>query len=167
MDARKRLRRLRHAAVLKRHGFKKPLTMLDEADRAGISHALAAALTEQESTNGSNVFGHDPVRNTVKGGAVTEARYKEYKRQRKAGMGMQGVGPVQLTWWEFQDAADKMGGAWRPRYNWRVGFTRLRALIKEHGFAKGIERYNGSGPAAEAYSREVRQKWAKWKRRFK
>jgi len=163
-----RARRLKNAVVLKRYGFKNPYTLLYEADKAGISHVTAAALTEQETGTGRNVFGHDPVRNPApKGGTVTKARYLEYKRNRKAGLGMQGVGPLQLTWWEFQDEADRLGGCWKVRYNYRVGFHHLAALIRQHGWHEGVKRYNGSGPAAENYRRAMKEKHTKWTKRLK
>lgn len=151
---------------LKKRGIVYPVTTVEEADRAGISLSLACAVLMQESAGGHNVFGHDPVRN-IRGGQVTRARYELYRRQRKAGLGMQGVGPCQLTWWEFQDAADKLGGCWKPRYNIRVGFTRLGQLIKEHGKNVGIARYNGTGNQANTYSREVRAREAHWHELFR
>ena len=38
-------------------------------------------------------------------------KYQEYKRRRPRD-GMQGVGPAQLTWFEFQDQADALGGCY-------------------------------------------------------
>lgn len=163
-----RAKRIKHAAILKRYGFKNPLTLLYEADRAGISHATAVSLTEQETGTGRNVFGHDPVRNPApKGGRVTKARYLDYKRFRKAGLGMQGVGPLQLTWFELQDRADAMGGCWKVRYNYRVGFENLARLIKAHGWHAGVKAYNGSGPAADAYERSMTLRHQKWIKRLK
>jgi hypothetical protein len=68
---------------------------------------------------------------------------------------MQGVGPVQLTWWEFQDEADRRGGCWKPAINMEVGFERLAALVRRNGLRDGIRAYNGSGPAAERYADKV------------
>lgn len=160
-----RTKRLRHALVLKRYGFHRALTILDEADRAGISHALAVSMVEQETGNGANVFGHDP---SIYCGAgrVTEKKYKAYKRARGTTR-MQGVGPLQLTWWSTQDAADRLGGCWKPRYNMRQGFRTLKANMKAHGFHAGVKAYNGSGPAADAYMHSVLARYEKWKRRLK
>jgi hypothetical protein len=113
-----------------------------------------ARVVEQES-GGRNVFGHDPTSSVPaawKGGKVTRARYLQYKRNRASG-GMQGVGPFQLTWWEFQDRADLMGGCWVPRNNIRVGLQILRANIAKHGRFAGIAAYNGTGDAAQNYAR--------------
>lgn len=161
-------KRARHAAVLSLRGFKNPWILLQEADRAGLSHATAVSVTEQETGTGRNVFGHDDVKNPApKGGLVTEDRYLRYKRDRKRGLGMQGVGPLQLTWWEFQDRADAMGGCWKVRYNYREGFTDLAALIEAHGWHEGVKRYNGGGPKAEKYANEVRLRHSKWLKRLK
>lgn len=139
------------------------LRIILEARRAGIPISLGFAIVQQES-NFKNVFGHDPTI-YVGAGLVTKEKYLDYKRQRGKTR-MQGVGPCQLTWWEFQDGADRLGGCWIPRYNIQRAFTDLAALIKQHGAAVGIARYNGSGLAAKRYSREVREKQAAWHRRL-
>lgn len=158
---------LRVAAIARKHGMHYALTIAQEARLAGLSYALGYALAQQETTTARNVFGHDDVRNPApKGAPVTKARYMAYKAARKAGLGMQGVGPLQLTWWETQDRADALGGCWRPRFNFRVGFGTLAALIKAFGYKDGIRRYNGSGPAAIEYSFAVRAKRDNWFRRL-
>ena len=141
--------------------------VVEEAKRAGLRLPLACALLEKESGGGRNVFGHDPTI-FVGAGEVTRAKYAEYKRRRVASGNrmMQGVGPCQLTWWEFQDTADREGGCWRPEINMRVGFRHLAALIKAHGEADGARRYNGSGEAAEAYSRDLLAKARTWEARL-
>jgi hypothetical protein len=157
MASPKLIERLRAADVLRPHA------VVEEARRAGLPLPLACALLEKESGRGRNVFGHDPTI-FVGAGEVTRAKYAEYKR-RRVGSGnrlMQGVGPCQLTWWEFQDTADREGGCWRPEVNMRVGFRHLAALIAQHGLAEGARRYNGSGPAAEAYSRDLLAKAKVW-----
>ena len=133
-----------------------------EARRAGIPISLGCALVEQES-GFRNVFGHDPVKTgQIRGGKVTRLQYTRYKALRALGRGMQGVGLTQLTWFGFQDEADRLGGCWKPTYQLRVGFRLLHDLIDKHGQADGIARYNGSGEAAERYSREVRAKQSRW-----
>jgi hypothetical protein len=139
-----------------------PLTTIWEARRAGLPLSCALAQLEKESGRGHNVFGHDPVKNPVKGGAVTKKRYLLYKHYRQQGLGMQGVGPCQLTYYTVQDEADKAGGCHRPKYNMRIGFKMLAGLIKVHGIQKGAARYNGAGPAADAYGRDFAAKQAKW-----
>ena len=141
---------------LRAAGIVAPRTAVREAKRAGLALELACALLEKESSGGRNVFGHDP---TIFAGAgkVTRANYAEYKRRRIASGNklMQGVGPCQLTWWELQDAADAGGGCWHPEVNMRVGFRHLATLVERYGRGDGARRYNGSGAAAEAYSRDL------------
>lgn len=62
-----------------------------------------------------------------------------------------------LTWYAYQDQADRLGGCWEPRFQLRVGFGLLHDLTRRHGLADGIRRYNGSGSAAVAYSLGPRQ----------
>lgn len=153
--------------VARENGIERPKIALVQQRRAGLNdYALACAMLEQESGGGANVFGHDPVRSIV-GGPVTEARYAYYKKRRKAGLGMQGVGPMQLTWYAYQDRADELGGCWRPYVNMFVGFALLVDLIATYGLRGGVQRYNGSGPAAIAYAVSVLARRARWKRRFK
>ena len=150
--------RLRAAGILD------PDTTVAEAQRAGLPLKLACAMLEKESAGGHNVFGHDPGTIFAGAGAVTEEKYREYKRKRVASGNklMQGVGPCQLTWWSIQDAADKAGGCWRPEINMRIGFGHLAGLVKQHGEADGARRYNGSGDAAVAYSKDLLAKARKW-----
>lgn len=156
-------------------GIKAPEMAIAEARNAGLDLAYACALLEKESGGGANVFGHDrdsqgryifPARDGAV--PVTEELYREYKRRRgPAGKGgMQGVGPTQLTWWEFQDEADREGGCWKPAVNMRVGFRRLASLMRQHGEADGARRYNGTGAAAERYSVDLRAKASAWRARL-
>lgn len=130
---------------------------------ADLRLSLGCAVIEHES-GFRNVFGHD---RTIFAGAgrVTKAKYLEYRRQR-GHTRMQGVGPAQLTWWEFQDRADELGGCWLPYYNMLEGFTDLADLIAHHGEHDGIRRYNGSGPGAEQYARDVLHLAWLWHRRL-
>lgn len=156
------------ARYLKKQGFVYPYRLVRAARRAGITVRLAVALVEQETGNGANVFGHDPVKpSQFRGGKVTRLRYYEYKRKRKKGLGMQGVGPCQLTWFTFQDEADRLGGCWHPYWNMVVGFRHLRAQIARNGRWAGIAAYNGSGPAAREYADSVQERYKKWTERFK
>jgi len=160
---------------LRAGGIVSPKVCVAEAERAKLPLHFAAALLEKESGGGHNVFGHDrdrsgkyifPARDgTVK---VTKELYQEYKRRRIASGNkvMQGVGPCQLTWFSFQDEADKEGGCWKPQINMRVGFRRLASLMREHGDSVGARMYNGSGDAAVAYSADLLKKAAAWKVRL-
>lgn len=158
------------------HDLKKLLP--DRADDGTATHILEACATTKlplsyalalcEKEGGFRmVYGHDPVRNpALKGGHVTRSNYAQYKRDRKAGMGMQGVGHTQLTWYAFQDQADALGGCWKPYPNLVVGFANLRRLINAHGKEKGAAAYNGAGEAAAAYGRDFVRKQAEWHRKL-
>jgi hypothetical protein len=130
-----------------------------EAARSGLEPALVCAVIEQESTF-RNVFGHDNVRNPIKGGEVTEARYQQYLANRKAKLGMNGVGPMQLTWYTLQDRADALGGCWKVGPNIRVGCEYLSELIKAKGKQAGVQAYNGA--SGFAYANSVLAREAKW-----
>jgi hypothetical protein len=159
------------AQKAKRHGAQYSLRIVREARRAKLPISLGFALVEQES-GFRNVFGHDP---TIFAGAgtVTQAKYKAYKAKRgsQGKGGMQGVGPCQLTFWTKQDRADEMGGCWKPMYNIRVAFEDLADLIGDYGEAKGIGVYNAGAGGwdrgfGHEYSRQVRDRAAKWHRRL-
>lgn len=144
----------------KRYGMQNSLRIVLEARRARLPISLAFAIVERESSTGKNIWGGDPGPNGGTDGLnnqlVTEARYLQYRRVRGRGTGgMQGVGPLQLTWWQFQDEADHLGGCWEPKYNLRVGFTHLAGLIVTLGTYRGIKAYNGAGASAEAYALSV------------
>jgi peptidoglycan hydrolase-like protein with peptidoglycan-binding domain len=148
-------------------GIVHPKVTVAEAQRAGLRLAVACAMLEKETAGGHNVFGHDPTI-FVGAGQVTKAKYQAYKQRRVASGNktMQGVGPCQLTWYEFQDEADREGGCWRPEINIRIGFRRLAANIKLHGEAEGAKRYNGTGKAADLYSADLLRKAAVWEQRL-
>lgn len=160
-------RDLKLARTAKKYGMQNSLRIILEARRAGVAISLALAIFEQES-GGQNVFGHDPTI-FVGAGKVTKGKYAQYLSQRgpSGRGGMQGVGPGQLTWWATQDQADRLGGCWKPKYNIRVALETLASNLRAHGYVVGIERYNGSGPAAEQYSRTVRSLAVRWHERLK
>ena len=155
---------------MKRGGVLRAETVLECAKQAGVKLSLGISLLEQEASRdgkiGLNVWGNDRAPN---GGTsnwgwdeVTASNYKAYKERRgPTGQGgRQGVGPTQLTWHTLQDAADRLGGCWKPENSILVGFTHLKSLIDEHGYEVGVERYNGVGRVE--YSRSVRQRASRW-----
>jgi hypothetical protein len=152
--------------VMKENGIVNPRATLRASQQTGLPLPILCAILEKESYGGQNVWGHDPVRCGPKGGPVTQVSYIQYKDRRSI-CGMQGCGPMQLTWYEFQDQADKLGGCWKPKINIRVGAGVVKQNIATYGRSAGIARYNGSGPAAIAYSVWVRAKAQVWRRRFK
>ncbi len=156
--------------VMRHGGIVYPKTTLRIARKVNARHghmplSLACAILEQETGGGANVFGHDPVQ-SIQGGNVTRARYAYYKARRKRGLGMQGVSSVQLTWFAFQDEADRLGGCWRPNINMYVGLCHLAMQIAAHGVHDGVKAYNGAGAAAENYARTVGDRERKWHHSF-
>lgn len=157
--------RLGKIRAARRHGIKMPVRAYVASRKTGVPFYVTCAFLMQESSGGMNVFGSDP--SIFKGaGAVTKEKYREYKRQRIASGNkkMQGVGPMQLTWHTFQDEADRMGGCWRPLTNMVVG---LQIVKRFRNFSDGTwesaaRRYNGSGPAADAYARQMSERFRHW-----
>lgn len=146
---------------LRRNGIKIPIIAYQEAQRTGCNLAALCAVLEQETEGGENVFGHDRTI-FVGAGKVTKLKYQAYKHARgvTGRGGMQGVGPMQLTYYSYQDAADKYGGCWKPRFNVRVGAEKLVRDFKHTGSWHGAFRsYNGS----ESYARQVDHRFDKWK----
>ncbi len=153
---------LAQMTLAEENGIVIPARAARAAEDAGIPYAVACAFLEQESAGGQNIFGNDPG-NYSGAGAVTEAKYADYKRRRQAGEGMQGVGPMQLTYWSLQDGADALGGCWRPRYNMLYAFRLLAQYHRTHGnWHAAAYQYNGSGDAAAVYADEVTAKITKW-----
>jgi hypothetical protein len=138
--------------------------------------ALACGLIQLES-GFRNIYGHDGVRNPIKsppGGVrvVTAANYAEYLKYRKAGYGMQGVGYSQLTYFSFQDRADKLGGCWKVVPNLTVAFEDLDALIRLHGVRDGLASYNAGegnrhGRVGQHYATLVLTYYNAWKKVMK
>lgn len=152
-------------AKMRQHGIVlAPVMVIQEAHTAGLPLELACAVLMQESGGGHNEFGHDPTI-CVGWGTVTHAKYLVYLARRRLSGNrlMQGVGPMQLTWFAYQDEADQLGGCWQPRYNIRVGFRLLADHVRRYGLAAGIAAYNGSGPAAQAYAKAVMAQARTWK----
>lgn len=141
--------------VLTAAGIQRAAEVVELANTARLDVAAAAVLLLKESGGGRNVWGSDPVPTGnayTKGGPVTQANYNAYRRAIANGTAKpQGCGPVQITWLPYADQADAAGGCWDWRANVLTGFKILRGLIVAHGEQDGFRRYNGSGPAAEAY----------------
>jgi hypothetical protein len=159
---------LRRIRVMRRNGIVSPVRAFSAARKANLPLPIACAFLEQESAGGQNVFGHD---DTIFAGAgkVTRRKYHRYKRLRDAllpdgGRRMQGVGPMQLTWYEFQDRADERGGCHRPTRNMGVGFDLVRAYLDDSdgNLVDAGEKFNG----ARSYGHEVKAKAERWRQRL-
>jgi len=123
------------------------------AGAVGLDLAVACTILEKESGGGQNVWGHDgvdPGGTYVKGAPVTQADYLAYRGKLKAGLiKAQGVGPCQLTWSGYQEAADKLAGCWDWHSNCTVGFQAIRDLQRSKGVRGGFIAYNGAAKYAD------------------
>lgn len=151
---------LARMARARKHGIRMPFRAWRAAQATGVPYAVVCAFLMQETSGGQNIFGHDPTI-FVGAGQVTKPKYLAYRAKRRAGGGMQGVGPMQLTWWEFQDEADAAGGCWKPYVNILVG-CRLLARYRDTGASwhEVARRYNG----AEAYADQMDRRFDDWRR---
>jgi len=148
-----------------------PYRLVRAARRARVTIPTACALVTMETGNGANVYGHDPVPTGgcyAKGGKVTRANYRCYKHFRGTSH-MQGVGPCQLTWYGYQDQADKAGGCWHPFFNMAIGFGILREHHRANGgdLRRAFVQYNGAGAAAVDYGQRAMNWRGTWSRRLK
>lgn len=163
--------------VMRDNGIIMPGTVVAVAEDVGIPVWVGCSFLEMESGGGRNVYGHDVYADgTPKPfwghGVVTEQNYKAYKIERDLavreparfphlGRRMQGVGPMQLTWWEFQDRADDLGGCWRAVNNIRVGFELLAEYRRggQRTWREVAVKYNGS----EAYGDRMVPLFREWR----
>lgn len=144
---------------LRKNGMVEPFWTYRQAHIARLGLPLACAMLMAETGGGKNEFGHD---RDKKGpcpgygwGKVTKANYLAFRHLRDLEGRSNGVGGCQLTSAGLQDDADKLGGCWLPRCNFAVGFHYMADHIRTLGLPLGVAAYNGSGPAATAYSRRV------------
>lgn len=155
--------------ILRQNGMGLADECVQAAVLENVDIAVAATILQKES-GGRNVWGSDPGSTGgayVKGSTVTQHDYLAYRAAVQAGrIGRQGVGPMQCTSSSYQSQADALGGAWLPVPNMRSGLRGLGNLIRAYGIRDGARRYNGSGPAAEAYAADFMNKYAVWKQRL-
>lgn len=144
-------------------GCRMPYLAWKASKNTGVPMWVICAFLEKETSGGMNVFGQDPTI-YVRAGTVTKEKYLAYKAERKRTGKMQGVGPMQLTWWEFQDRADRAGGCWKPYINILTG-TRILKEYRENSdnWWQVAKTYNGS----EAYANQMTPLFKKWRQAFK
>jgi hypothetical protein len=123
--------------------------IVEEADRAGLALEMACAIVEQESY-GRNVLGCDQGRVGDRppycNQPVTRERVEHIIGPKKDfPHGMNGIGPCQLTWWEFVLRAEALGGVHVPRWNTRVAFGDLAGMLGRYSVAEAVGRYNAGG----------------------
>lgn len=166
--------------VLTAGGIVRPADVVELAAAAHLDLACAAVLLVKESGGGKCIWGHDevdPMGAYVPGAPVTRQNYAAYLRIRdtpRKGAHAQGCGPTQLTSWDIQDLADRIGGCWDWRANARTGFGVLARHIARYGERGGFVAYNG-GPGAlneppthpaQRYGDDAMTRLAVWRRRL-
>lgn len=149
-----------------------------------IPFYVPCAFLMQETNGGHNIYGHDvrlvgttKVPQPFYGfGEVTQANYAIYKIERdrllnEPGYGYrrsQGVGPMQLTYWSIQDAADGAGGCWQPWANISIGMKFIRDYYKAaraagmndtQAWHRAALKWNGQ----ESYAVAMDKLFTKWK----
>lgn len=156
-----------------------PWRVLEAATVAGLPYFVACAVVMKETGGGRNVYGHDrdaagvprPMcRPTGVLLDVTPENYAVYVGERDAfkddprvGRRAQGVGPVQLTFWAFQDRADQAGGCHVPYWNLLTGFRILAEYRAKGRTWHGVMRvWNGK----EAYAAAMDVTLAQWRAVF-
>lgn len=169
--------------IARQNGIQKPETVYAISGADTVAFWVLCSFLTQETGGGNNIYGHDVdstgyPRPFWGHGAVTKENYEAYKIERdmfvgstrfpKVGRRMQGVGPMQLTWYTYQDQADALGGCWVFDNNVRVGAGILKGHYDDsvsifdtekerwHWVAK---QYNGS----EIYALEMDTRFATWR----
>lgn len=140
-----------------------PIKAYRVSEKTGVPFWVICSFLEKETSGGMNVFGQDPTI-FVRAGKVTKEKYLAYKAERKRTGKMQGVGPMQLTWWEFQDRADAAGGCWNPYINILVA-TRILKEYRDNSdnWWEVAKQYNGS----EEYANQMTPLFRKWRLAFR
>lgn len=160
-------RDLQLARRAKKAGAQYSLRIVLEARRADIPISLAFALVEQES-GFENIFGHDRGAYRPRDGRVTQATVAHLLNTVAKGAPSNGVGLTQLTWPGYIRAANRQGGAWKPKYQLRVGFDVVSHAIHTFGTTRGLSVYNAGSPDSDAGRRYAHQvslrahKWHAW-----
>lgn len=162
--------------ALDRHGVERPWLVITEAERAEASVgeldtnflAISLAVLHHETAQGQSrgpfraVFGcdHGPQsgRPPYCGDAVTHDRGRAFLKALHGDVwaNMNGVHWTQTTWYEKVFRVERLSADLTdPGAHLRVCLGDLALLIKSRGVHDGVMAYNGAGPAAEQYAREV------------
>jgi hypothetical protein len=158
------MNKLQQMIVASKNGIVYPYQTMKASDATGVPYYILCAYLEQETGGGHNVFGHDA--SIYRGaGIVTKAKYLAYKAERDASRPrrMQGVGPMQLTWYTIQDRADALGGCWKPAANILTGAEFLAKYRKDTGsWGKAAKQWNTN----PSYWTQIADRIEKWKVRL-
>lgn len=159
-------RDLELARKAKAHGAEHATRIILECRAHDVIISDGFALVEQES-NFMNIFGCDygdlyvPSQPPYCHVAVTQARVDKLISRGKPN----GVGPTQLTSFNYVKDANRDGGAHKPSVNIATGIHILGQMQKKHGRMRGFGAYNGGeGNPSMGYAREVDAKAQRWHR---
>lgn len=160
------VRDMQLARRAKAAGANYSLRIVLEARRAQVPVSLAFGLVDVE-TGGTfdNIFGHDKGAWRPRDGWVTKAAVAELLRRVAAGEPSNGVGLTQLTWPGFIRAADRAGGAHKPKWQLRVGLDHLAKCVHTFGTRRGLSVYNTGRPESmdgRRYASKVVQRADHW-----
>lgn len=135
-------------------------------------HFLCGVLSVESL--GRNIYGGDigGVFSSYPGGGrieVTEENFKEFRKRVLDGEKSNGVGPMQITWHELFNEAEKLGySLWLPLDNLLYGILLYKRFMENtysyDALAKGATIYN-SGPykgKINEYARKVVAKAKEW-----
>ena len=161
--------------IARANGILMPWMAYRAHKETGVPYYVLCAFLMQETGGGRNVYGHDVDASGVPRpfcghGDVTQANYEAYKIERdlgireidrfpRLGRRSQGVGPMQLTYYAYQDKADELGGCWDPRVNVLVG-AQIIAEYRTRGLSwhRVARVYNGK----ESYAVEMDARFDHW-----
>lgn len=144
------IRTARYIRWLRKRSYAYPWRTARAVNKTGINPAVAAVLLTKETGGGRNVFGcdHGP------GRAFCHERVTKEKVSLLLRSGLaNGVGPTQLTFRPFVEAANRRGGAHRPYINMLVGFGIFKEYLNEGSLWQAAKRYNGGTDYANDFSK--------------
>lgn len=133
-----------------RHLCRIPEIAVEEARRTGCPLVHALVLLDLESSGGLNIFSapRTPGCGQPHGTPVTQETWQAYLARRDE-CGPQGAGPLQLTWPPLADEADRLGGAWRPEINVRVGLEHFAGLLRTATVRDAYARWRYGQPESD------------------
>lgn len=145
--------------------------IIKAASSTGLELALACALVEQES-GGHNIFGidHGSVGDVppYSHHPVTKERVQRLRDNGNYTHGMNGVGLTQITWWEFVERAERLGGAHIPLNQCLVGFKILVDYLGLYPYKEALAAYNAGESnrfsVIHTYAEQVAAKHERWRR---
>lgn len=149
------------------------LLTVRKSDEEGLSLERACALREQESA-GQNIFGcdHGDVGDQPPycGQRVTEERVQALRANGTYKHGMNGIGETQVTWWEFVEDMEELGGAHLPGNQFTIGFRLLAAYLDKYPALEAYGAYNAGETnrrmVINSYSRPMARRVQAWRLRL-